>query len=106
MRNIKLLFASSMASVLVVVFVAAITILAELFPPLKTVLKNFSGHHWVSKSILVVLIYSVALAIFYLAPGNISHQTVRRSLVFLIIMSIASAVAIFIFFTIYYFITH
>jgi hypothetical protein len=65
MNKVKMIISSVYATILTVTFVVGITIWAELSAPLKDWLKDFSGHHWVSKSILSVLIYIIATALFY-----------------------------------------
>jgi hypothetical protein len=102
MKNIKLAYSSVIASALVIIFTTVVTIWAELSPTLKNILKSFSGHHWVSKSILVVLIYLVALAIFYFLPKSINPNALSKSIINLIIITILSALTIFLFFVWHY----
>lgn len=52
----------SIALILTVVSVAALTIVAELQPALKEFLQQLTGHHWITKGL-------VALAVFTITSG-------------------------------------
>lgn len=65
MNRPKLIFASALSAIVTIVFVTAITVAAEMLPALKDALKNLSGHHWTSKSLLSVAVYFVLLAVMY-----------------------------------------
>ena len=56
MKNIKAFSISAMASIWLV---ALLTIVGEVFAPLKDALKAMSGHHWVSKSIIAMVLFVV-----------------------------------------------
>ena len=99
MRKQKLIFASAYAAIITNDFVVIITIGAELFAPLKNWLKNFSGHHWVSKSILSALLYAVATILFYFIFRNPNETRIRKSLILLFASLILGIAAISLFFT-------
>lgn len=101
--NIKIIYSSLIASILAIIFATVVTIWGELSPDLKGFLKNFSGHHWVSKSILVMLIYFMGLAVFYFLPKNMGSEIIRKGLIVLIITTIVGTLAIFLFFISHYF---
>ncbi|OHB23375.1 MAG: hypothetical protein A3I22_00405 [Parcubacteria group bacterium RIFCSPLOWO2_02_FULL_40_12] len=85
MNKPKLIISSACAAILTVVFVVVVTIWAELSAPLKDWLKNFSGHHWTSKSIFSALLYAAATAALYQGFRNPSGDILRKALVFVLI---------------------
>src|SRR3989344_3893952 len=68
MKKEKLVYASAIASILSIVFVVILTIWADLNAPLKDYLKSLSGHHWVTKSYGIVLVYFGAVLLFLVLP--------------------------------------
>ena len=99
MNKPKLIYSSSIASILAIVFITAITILAELNAPLKNWLKSLSGHHWTSKGILSFLLYIVALFVVYVVTKKIDHKGVKGGLWGAIGTTVLGSLAILIFFT-------
>ena len=99
MTKLRLVFASALAAVITTVFVVVITILAELSAPLKDWLKNFSGHHWTSKSIFSVLLYAVANVILYFVFRGSNDIRIRNTLVFLLISIALGTIIIMAFYT-------
>ena len=68
MKNIKALSISAIAYIGVVTLLA---IIGELAAPLKDLLKAMSGHHWVSKSIIgMVLFIILALILGYTTKSD------------------------------------
>lgn len=99
MNKPKLIISSAYAAIITIVFVVVITILAELSVPLKDWLKNFSGHHWTSKSIFSVLLYAVATMVLYLSPQKHSDDRLKRILGSLLVFTILGTIIITLFFT-------
>jgi len=95
----KLIISSAYAAIITIVFVVVITIWAELFTPLKDWLKNFSGHHWTSKSIFSILLYTVATITLYLSPHKYSDDRLKRTLGFLLMFTILGVIIVTLFFT-------
>jgi len=95
----KLIIASAYAAIITIVFVAVITVWAELFAPLKDWLKNFSGHHWTSKSIFSVLLYAVATAVLYRARYTPNEDRLRKALVSLLISLVLGIIVLATFYT-------
>lgn len=102
MKNLKLIYTSSWAASLTIVLTAIITIWGELSPALKGILKDFTGHHWVSKSLLVVLVYLIGLFVFYFILREITPAALRKSLVYLSLLTIIAILAVFLFFVWHY----
>ena len=103
MGKVKLIYSSAVAAIVSVTFTVVVTIWGELSVSLKNWLADFSGHHWTTKSIFSVLIYFAVWGLIYFYSGAVSVKTVRKSLVSLIIFSVAGVLAIFLFFTAHYF---
>jgi len=95
----KLIISSAYASIITIVFVVVITIWTELSVPLKDWLKNFSGHHWTSKSIFSALLFAVATVILYLLPYKHSDDRLKRTLGFLLLFTVLGTIIITLFFT-------
>ena len=99
MNTLRLLFASSISTILTVVFVVLITIAAELSPSLKDLLKNLTGHHWVSKSILSVALYVVVIFLGYMLFQNVDAKNVRSGVSLAIWSAIIGSIVLFLFYT-------
>ena len=99
MSKQKLILSSAYAAIITNVFVVVITVWGELSTPLKDWLKNFTGHHWTSKSILSVLLYAVATILFYFIFRNPNETRIRKSLILLFVSLLLSIAAITLFFT-------
>lgn len=99
MNKPKLINSSAYAAIITIVFVVVITVWAELLVPLKDWLKNFSGHHWTSKSIFSVLLYAVATIVLYVSPHKHTDDRLRRALGFLLVFTALGIIIIALFFT-------
>lgn len=47
----------SLALILTVVFISAVTIAGELSEGVKNILKALTGHHWITKSLLSLILF-------------------------------------------------
>ncbi|MBI2063265.1 MAG: hypothetical protein HYT61_03475 [Candidatus Yanofskybacteria bacterium] len=102
MNKVKLTYSSSIAAALSIVVITAVTIWGELSPSFKTWLAGFTGHHWLTKSALSLIVYFGGLAIFYLLPKGANPNTIRGGLIFLIITALAGFSVVFLFFIWHY----
>lgn len=91
--------ASACAAIITIVFVVLITIWAELSASLKDWLKNFSGHHWTSKSIFSALLYTLDVMILYFAPLTYDAGRLKRTLGWLIGFTALGTLILTLFFT-------
>jgi len=66
MKRIKAFSISAITSIIVVTL---FTLIGELAHPFKDVLKAITGHHWITKSVLSVIIFVV--------PGLILSYTIK-----------------------------
>jgi len=53
------------ALIVAMIFVTAITIISDLFPPVKNWLAATHGHHWVGKGIWTVILFSLFTVVAY-----------------------------------------
>lgn len=95
----KLIISSAYAAIITTIFVVVITIWAELSAPLKDWLKNFSGHHWVSKSIFSALLYVSVAALLYALPRQYNENSTGKIIYFLLAFLMLGVAAIALFFT-------
>lgn len=99
----KLINSSAYAAIITIVFIAIITVWAELSAPLKDWLKNLSGHHWTTKSIFSALLYGAATVILYLISRKSGAEHLRRALGLLLLFTMLGTVVITVFYTGYHF---
>lgn len=98
-HKLKLITASAYAAFITIIFVVVITVFAELSAPLKDWLKNFSGHHWTTKSIFSVAVYAVATVVCYAVLRGGEGGGARRSLVLLLWGTALGTIILALFFT-------
>lgn len=91
-----------LASLISVVYIALITIMGELFEPLKNFLKNTFWHHWLGKSIVLAAIFALSAIIFSKTKSE-SEKTDEKYLAAISWLSFLGALAIFVFFSYEYF---
>ena len=95
MNQIKLTYSSAISASITIVAVTAVTIWAELAPNFKNFLAGITGHHWITKSLMVVILFPLVLGLVrLLCRGEISDSQTAKSLWALIIMVIVCFTAI------------
>ena len=99
MNKLKLIYSSSIASSLAIIFVTAITIIAELNAPVKDWLKSLSGHHWTSKGILSFSLYVIAILVIYGTTRKIDYRKLKDGLWVAIGTTILGFIILLVFFT-------
>ena len=103
MNKPKLIISSAYAAIITIIFIVAITIFAELSMPLKDWLKNFSGHHWTSKSIFSVLLYAAVTTMLYISLPKHSDNNLKITIGFLLVLTVLAVIIIALFFTAHHF---
>jgi len=100
MNKLKFVYISSISASFTIGLIALITVSAELSPGFKDMLKGWTGHHWVSKSWLTVIIYAVCALLCYLHCKNrkVGELWAQKSIDALIFTTIASTTLILAFF--------
>lgn len=98
-KKIKLINSVLMGAIATVIFIALITIVADLAPALKDWLKSTFSHHWVGKSILSLAFFVISSSIASICPCiRADTEKTTKLLSYLFWSSISSTVAIFLFF--------
>lgn len=79
-KDLRLIHASALAAASSIFVVTAVTIIAELSAPFKDGLKSFTGHHWVTKSWLSVIVFALAFLAIYAFTKKPKTSRVRHAL--------------------------
>jgi len=66
----------------------AIIIVAELSAPFKNFLKGFTGHHWITKSWIVVIVFFALFIIARLTMREPDSSRLRGKVVLLVFMGV------------------
>ncbi len=61
MKNLK---AMSLSTIIMIIVTVIITIFAELSKPFKDFLAGITGHHWVTKSLVAMLLFLILSFVF------------------------------------------
>ena len=65
-KNVEAILPSTMlAATLSVILVVVLTVVGELYAPLKNFLKDSMYHHWVGKGVWSVILFVLATSILY-----------------------------------------
>lgn len=97
MKNIKAISISGMA---VVVVITLLTIIGEIAHPLKDVLAAMTGHHWVSKSIIGMVLFLV-LTIILGYTTKADNKNSAKYLWGLFWVTLGGSLAMFVYFVIH-----
>ncbi|MEK7086972.1 MAG: hypothetical protein AAB935_01800 [Patescibacteria group bacterium] len=95
MKNkLKIINAFVLSAVVTILFIVAMTMLAEIRPIIKDWLKITFSHHWTGKGILAVgLFLALSLLISFL-PQETKEGAVRKNLFLLFLVSVAGTLVI------------
>lgn len=97
-NKIKIITSATKSAIITVVFIAIITMAADLAPSLKGWLASTFSHHWIGKSILSLALFFIFSALIFFCPCQKNIEKATRLLSYLFISSIASVIIIFLFF--------
>lgn len=97
-KKIKFVFSVVIGAIGAIVFIVAITIIADLILPIKDWLKNVFSHHWIGKSILSLGLFALFFIVSFLSPIRPNIERLKNRLYILIWLSIILPVLIFLFF--------
>jgi len=95
MNKLNTIFASAYSATVSVAFAVFATIYSELSAPFKDWLTNFTGHHWVTKSWMTVILFAVFYAIFRFSFKAVTDSQTRQALWALFFVVIAGTAIIF-----------
>ena len=85
------------AGIVAMIVTAVITILGEVAHPLMKLLTALSGHHWVTKNFLSVIVFVVVLVLTSRGP---SEDTSPKVLIWIPVTGVLCALAMLAFFVI------
>lgn len=104
MTTLLNLYASAHAATVSVIFITLVTVYAELSPEFKTWLASLTGHHWISKSWLVLLAFVAFFLVFRLAKSSADDAALRRAVrVLFLVIAVASFILLAFFYIEYFF---
>ena len=97
-RNLKLTNALTSGAIVTIIFVVIITIFADLYLPLKDLLKQLFWHHWIGKGILSVLIFILGAYVKHIISRETFEKDLSKGLNSLTLISICSSIVLLVFF--------
>ena len=93
--NLKAL---SLATSKTLLFIAALTIGAEISSPFKNFLAAVAGHHWIAKGIFAIVFFAASYALLSKRQDKLDG----KELEFVMFSAIAGSVAIFVFYALHF----
>ena len=96
MNRIKFALSAAYASILSIVVAVFLTITSELSAPFKETLKLWSGHHWRTKSYLVLITFILGTFVFFIFAlrSNPSEKTIHRATIATTVIALLGAIVI------------
>jgi len=98
MNNLKAIYVSAHSAVASIVVTVFLTIFSEFSAPFKNWLTGFTGHHWITKSWISLIVFVLMYAIFSVACKTVNGAQTRKALVLLEVISILAFLTILGFF--------
>ena len=88
--------AVNLSVIFAIISITIMTILAELSKSFKDFLTQLTGHHWISKSLISLIIFFI----IYLSLRGIKPKLKDNNIYYTIILTIVLSIIILLFFTI------
>jgi hypothetical protein len=98
MNKLRSIYASATGAIISIVAVTAVTIAGELSEPFKNWIKGFTGHHWITKSWLSIIVFFLGYMIVRAVVRDPAPVRVRRMLGMLVTFAFLGTAAFFILF--------
>lgn len=98
MNKLRAIYSSACSAIISIVVTTAVTVGMEFSWPPKAWLASFTGHHWVTKSWLSLIVFVLFFLIFWGLGKNISQEKVKKALAALNIVAILGFLVILLFF--------
>lgn len=105
MNKLNSIFASASAATTSIVLVVVMTLAAELSAPFKAWLAAFTGHHWVTKSWVALIVYILVFGFLKLTAKSATESQTRQA-VFRLEMATVLGFVIILGFYLYEFLKH
>ncbi|MEK7651756.1 MAG: hypothetical protein AAB351_00910 [Patescibacteria group bacterium] len=80
MNKLSSIYSSAYSATISIILTVVITLGAELSPSFKTWLAGFTGHHWVTKSWISILVFIVFFLFFKLTSKRVDASKTKRSI--------------------------
>lgn len=92
------------STIVSIIYIPLITIAGELYAPLKNLLKSIFWHHWLGKSVVLVILFIAVVLISgaFLPKHEENNDKDGKFLTWTLYLSTFSALAILVFFVIEY----
>ena len=94
MNKLKTIYASAVAAALSIVTTTAVTIGGELSLPFKNLLKSFTGHHWITKSWLSIIVFAVVFVAVRILSKKENAARTRRAVAMLVWLTVAASLVL------------
>lgn len=94
MDKLKSIYASAYAATLTIVAVVVMTIGAEFSVPFKDWLAGFTGHHWVTKSWLSIIVFVLVFSVWRFILKSVNEVQTKKALTTLQLVAILGYLAI------------
>lgn len=101
MKNVNLQSVKAAAEgvAAVAVLVAVLTIVGEMWSPLKDTLKNVFTHHWLGKGALSIVLFGI---VYQIRKGEYARaDTTSRAIYLAVLMSLLATAAMLIYFALH-----
>ncbi len=93
-KHYRTLYAFAISASVTVLFIAVITIWADLYAPLKDWLKAMFTHHWIGKSVLSAALFLILGGVIGLLTSKVDENKIATALWWLVGCSIIATLAI------------
>ena len=80
-------------------WVAILTVAAEMAPAVKNLLAGLTGHHWVTKSLTAIILFSIVALVFSSREDPKDATGMVKGVIF---SALAAAGLIFVFYTLHF----
>lgn len=91
MNKFKTIYASAVAAAFSIITTTAVTIGGELSLPFKNWLKSFTGHHWVTKSWLSIIVFAAVFVAVRILSKEENPARTRRAVAMLVWLAIVAS---------------
>lgn len=88
MDKLKSIYASAYSAAVTILTVVAVTIGAELSSPFKNWLAQLTGHHWITKSWVVLIVFILTYGILQAFAKSPTALQTKKALSTLVVVSI------------------
>lgn len=88
MNKLKSIYASSYSAVITIAVMVVIILSSEFSVPFKNWLASFTGHHWVTKSWISIILFVLMYLVIRATAKSVDQVQTKKALVALQVVSI------------------